>query len=99
MNKYSLYLSAEAELSLNEIIEHTRKQWGKTELQRLKKRLKELFTVMKNNPYAFKTDECNNQIRKAILLNAIAVYYKVNNNTIEVALFWNTRRDPDSLNL
>ena len=41
MNKHSLYLSTEAELSLNEMIEHTSKQWGKTELQRLKKRLKE----------------------------------------------------------
>ena len=99
MNKHSLYLSTEAELSLNEMIEHTSKQWGKTELQRLKKRLKELFMVIKNNPYAFKTHEDNNQIRKAILLNAIAVYYKVNDHTIEVALFWDTRRDPDSLSL
>ena len=99
MNKNSLHLSIKAKTSLNEIINYTRKQWGQKEFQHLKRRLNDLIEIIQSNPYAFKTYDGNEQVRQALLLTNISVFYMVNDSSIHILLFWDNRRDPDTLNL
>jgi plasmid stabilization system protein ParE len=96
MNK-TIRLTKVAENSLDEIICYTNKQWTDVELKRLKKRIKELFNVIQSDPYAFKIYDSETQIRKAILLSDISVFYKINDSTIAILLFWHNSRNPENL--
>ena len=92
-------LSRNAQISLDEIIEYTKNNWGKSELHGLKKRIQNLFNVLQSNPCAFKIHENNNRIRKAMLLDDISVFYEINDNTVDVLLFWHNSRNPENLKL
>lgn len=99
MNSKKVHLSKTAQLSFDEIIAYTRKEWGQTEFKRLKKRVKDLIEIIQSNPYAFKIHDDNCQIRKAILLDDISVFFKVNDTTIDILLFWHNSRNPEGLKL
>lgn len=101
MTQSKIYLSVNARISLNEIIDYTKKQWTKKEFLYLKQRLNELLNIIQTNPYAFKTYHKQEHVRQAVLLANISVFYLVNNNEIHILilLFWDNRRNPEDLNL
>ena len=53
--------------------------------------------LIKDNPEFFPKWKTNNNIRKAVIVKQITMFYKIEKDTIEILLFWNSYQNPDKL--
>jgi len=88
-----------AKVSYREILLYLKRRWTKTEYDNFKNRTTQLLKNVCVQPKAFSVYERNSNIRKAILLDVITLYYTQQDDKIYLLLFWDNRRNPKDLKL
>jgi RimJ/RimL family protein N-acetyltransferase len=58
-----------------------------------------IIGIIQENPFLFPVYNLDKGIRKCVIHERIVLYYRVNGQTIELILFWNTYRDTSKLKL
>lgn len=94
-----VYTTAAAELSYYKTLDYLQVNWSNTEHQNFEEQVQRILTTIVNHPFAYPATESNKVIRKAVILNVISMYYRVYDDSIEVLLFWDNRRNPEALSL
>lgn len=94
-----VYTTKAAEISYYEITDYLLDNWGYTEYEKLESQVLKIIQAIEHNPEMYPIADKHRNVRKAILLNVISMYYRILEDRIEVLLFWHNSRNPSSLKL
>jgi len=86
--------SDDAFLELQNTIAFLEENWTDREIMKLDKELAHTLLLISNNPYLFKASK-RTDFRKAIVLKLNTLYYKFDDNTVEIVSFFSNRQNPD----
>jgi len=98
---YNVIWSEEAESSFFLVIDDILSRWSVREASNFISRTEEVISQIVIHPYIFKEYEKDISIRHGILHKNTTMFYRVeeNNSSIQIMLFWNSKRNPQSLKL
>lgn len=83
---------------LKSTVEHLEENWTDNEIRKLNKELTHTLLLISKNPYLFKSSNTVG-VRKVVILKFNTLYYRFNNETIEVISFFSNRQDPYKVKL
>ena len=70
--------------------------WTEREARKFTKKAMSAIRIIENNPYTFQETDFKN-VRKAMIVKPISLYYRTNQNTIELLRFWGNRMNPKEI--
>lgn len=89
--------SINASLSLQDNLKDIEKRWNEKEVNKFKIKVNETLDILEKTPYTFIKWEFNENIRKVKVSDFITLFYSINENVIELLLFWDERQNPETL--
>ena len=93
-NGYKILWTDFALKELENTIEYLEENWTEKELQNLALNIEETLKLISQNPELFQGSEIKKDIRRAIILSHNTMYFRVNNNQIEIISFFSNRQNP-----
>ena len=97
--KLTLFWSETAKISYYEIIEFISKRWGQKIIVRFDQQVQEQLTLIQKHPYLWKESEKIRLARKCQINPLITLYYRINDQRVELLLFWDNRKNPSEFPL
>jgi plasmid stabilization system protein ParE len=94
--RYFVKWSPEAERTYNIILDYLIEKWTERELQNFIKRTNQVVNFIAHNPREYIFSKKKNAYR-AVITKHVSLYYRVEQQTLELLLFWDNRKDPESL--
>ncbi len=94
---YKIVYSNLAVFTLDSNLSYLQNNWPKISLLNFLDKEEKTIDLIKNNPTFFPLWKENLNIRKAIIVKQITLFYEVKNNVIEILLFWNNYQNPKKL--
>lgn len=98
-NGYNIFWTDFALKELENTIEYIEQNWSEKELKNLAEKLEETLNLISKNPDIFQVSEFKKDVRRVVVLKFNTIYYRLNNNQIEILSFFSNRQDPDKRNL
>jgi plasmid stabilization system protein ParE len=95
--KYELFWSDEAAKNLESILGYIEKEWTQKEVEKFKKRLRQVLKLISINPNLFPKSQYNEQLHKAVLSKQTIVFYKTEENRIYLVYLFDTKRNPKDI--
>ena len=93
-NGYKILWTDFALKELESTIEYLEENWTEKELKNLASKLEETLSLISQNPDLFQKSEIKNDIRRAIIHYHNSLYYRFNNDKIEILSFFSNRQNP-----
>ncbi|OYU83958.1 MAG: hypothetical protein CFE24_08845 [Flavobacterium sp. BFFFF2] len=84
---------------LEQTIQYLEEYWTEKELRNLAQNIEEKLMLISQNPNLFRTSVYKREIRQVVILKYNTLYYRVNNEQIEVISFFSNRQSPDKKKL
>ncbi len=97
--RYKVKISARAKKAYEHNLDYLHKEWGNKVTLQFIERVDKMIGIIQENPFLFPVYNLHKGIRKCVIHERIILYYRINENTIELLLFWNTYRDTSKLKL
>lgn len=94
---YKIIYSPLAELTFQQNIIYLEKEWSLKEIKNFINKTQDIIDILKVDPLVFSLWECNNTIRKVVILKQISLFYEVESKNIFIHLFWNNYQDPNKM--
>ena len=94
---YKIVYSNLVVFTLDSNLSYLKNNWPKISLLNFLDKEEKTINLIKNNPDFFPLWKENLNIRKAIIVKQITLFYEVKNNIIEILLFWNNYQNPKKL--
>ncbi len=91
---YSLYWSASALKELEATFEYLLEYWTERELNNLALRIEGLLLLISKNPNLFPRSEVQKNIRRAVVTKHNTLYYRFNEDRIEIISFYSNHQNP-----
>lgn len=91
---YKIRWTDNALLGLAEIVEHLEKRWTVKELNRFATELDHTIEMISKNPYLFAVSKEKSDVRRAVILKLNSLYYRINDDTVELLSLFLNRKDP-----
>ena len=82
----------------NKTFEYLEENFTQRELRSLSVEIEKVVKLIAQNPYLFPVSDIND-VRKAVVLRFNSLYYRVQNDSIEVLSFFSNRQNPKSRKL
>jgi len=95
---YRIFWSEPAKSQLQSTIEFLVENWTEKELQRFFQALEHTIDLISQNPELFQSAE-QTQVRRAIILKLNTLFYRVNNDTVEILSFFSNRQGPKKIKI
>ncbi|WP_074722917.1 type II toxin-antitoxin system RelE/ParE family toxin [Flavobacterium frigoris] len=95
----SIKWSSLAEDDLTKILDYLEIRWNKNVCTKFINKLDFCIDLIRKNPKQFPFINKDFQIRKCIITKQNTLYYRETNSRIEVLRLYDTRQNPDSLQL
>jgi len=89
----------EAEDSFYEIVDYLNENWTEREYLNFESETHGIIAIITKHPYIYPATDHDKNVRKAVMMKLISVYYRVDDHKVTLLLFWNNTRNPESLNL
>lgn len=96
---YKVIWSDEALKNVTAIIDWLDEQWTQREVNTFLKRLAEAERLLSKFPKAFPSTENGDGYRRLVLTKTVVIYYKSEGENVKIRTVFDTRQDPDKLNL
>ena len=93
-NGYKILWTDFALSELEKTIEYLEENWTERELRNLAVEIEETLNLLSHNPNLFQASDIKKEIRRVIVAKHNTLYYRVNNNTIEIISFFSNRQSP-----
>jgi len=93
-NGHKILWTDNALKELQDTIEYLQEHWSDKELRNLANNLEKTLNLISNNPNLFQSSEYKKDIRRAVVMKLNTLYYKVNENTVEIISFFSNRQNP-----
>ena len=91
-NGYKILWTDFALQELKKTISYLEENWTPTEIQNLVVKIEEILSLISQNPNLFQVSEFKKEIRRVVILSHNTMYYRVNNNQIEIISFYSNRQ-------
>lgn len=75
------------------------KKWGESISKELLNRIEEVLESITKNPVLYPSFKKRENIHRCVVTSQIVLYYRIKNDVIELITFWDTRQNPENLNL
>ena len=98
-NGYNIFWTDFALKELENTIEYIEQNWSEKELKNLAEKLEETLNLISKNPDIFQVSEFKKDVRRVVVLKFNTIYYRLNNNQIEILSFFSNRQEPDKRKL
>ena len=96
---FKIRWSPRAVTDIKSHLDYVEKNWGISTLRELLKRINEVLNTIANNPKLYQSFKKRGNIYRCVVTSQIVLYYRINNDVIELITFWDTRQNPENLNL
>ena len=98
---YTVKWTSGADSSFESIVSFIEKEWTKREVERFIKRVNEKLLILSLYPDMFLVSNKRKHIHKTVLNKNVVLFYRQNKTAqqIELLLFWDTRRDPKTIQM
>ncbi len=96
-NTYKIIWTDEALDNLADIIEYLELRWTKREIRNFSRLLDQQVNLIRSNPELFPTSATSSLLRKSVLTKQTTIYYRVDNNEIQIVTLFDNRKDPKKL--
>jgi plasmid stabilization system protein ParE len=96
---YKIFWTDNALNELENTFEYLEINFTYTELNSLAKEIDKIISLIAMNPKLFSESEIKKGIRKVVVAKYNTMYYRLNNDTIEIISFFSSRQSPSKLKL
>lgn len=96
---YSVFWTDHALNELEQALLYLEKHWSKKEISRLLIRLEGSLRLISRYPKIYQATENPKGIRRAVILEHYALYYRIKSERIEVLSFFDNRQHPSKQHL
>lgn len=96
---YQIIWTDEALRNLQSILNYLAGKWSSREVDQFLEKLEEREKILSQQPRAFPLSKKGGGNRRSVLTRQITIYYKFEDNVVKIRSVFDTRQDPDSLNL
>ena len=93
-NGYKILWTDNALKELQKTVEYLEEHWTEKELRNLAANLEKTLNLISNNPYLFQASEIKKDVRRAVILKLNTLYYRINENNVEILSFFSNRQNP-----
>ncbi len=97
-NGYNIFWTDSALKELADTIEYLKENWTDKELKKLALKLDDTLSLLCRNPELFQISH-KTGIRRAVVLQYNTMYYRINNNQVEILSFFSNRQNPEKRKL
>lgn len=94
---YKIIASPLATETYQQNIEFLENRWSKKEVISFINKVADVVAILKLNPHTFQKWTKDNSIHRIQIVKQITLYYQINNDKVELLLFFNNYQDPVSL--
>ena len=91
---FEIRLSPKAEETYNAVMFQLRVRWGEGFVVKLQTKLDKCFNNLTINPYMYPLFDEDTGLRKCLLHKNCSMLYKISENLILIAYFWDNRQEP-----
>ena len=91
---YKIRWTEHAILELKETLEYLENNWTERELRTFSAKLDHTIELISKTPEIFPTSFEKKNIRKAVVENHNNLYYRINQNSIEIISLFSNRKNP-----
>ena len=96
---YKILWTHHALSELKATIEYLEKNWTERELKIFFRELDHTIELISRNPKIFQQSKKRKNIRRAVVSKLNTLYYRENNDTVEILSFFSNRQDPDRIKI
>ena len=93
-NGYKILWTDNALKELQKAVEHLEENWTEKELKNLAITLEKTLHLISQNPYLFQASNFKEELRRAVILSLNTLYYRINENSVEIISFFSNRQNP-----
>ncbi len=98
-NGYKILWTAFALKELEKTIEYLEENWKEKELRTLAESIEEKLALISQNPNLFQASDNKKNIRRVVIQTYNTLYYRFENEQIEIISFFSNRQNPKRRNL
>ncbi|MCF8301053.1 MAG: type II toxin-antitoxin system RelE/ParE family toxin [Bacteroidota bacterium] len=98
-NGYKILWTAFALKELEKTIEYLEENWTEKELRTLAESIEEKLALISQNPNLFQASDNKKNIRRVVIQTYNTLYYRFENEQIEIISFFSNRQNPKRRNL
>jgi hypothetical protein len=91
---FEIRFTSEAEETYFSVTSQLRERWGQHFLDKFETKVSKVLGIISKTPDIYHVDKQFAQLRKCILHKNCSMLYKVNDDYITIAYFWDNRREP-----
>ncbi len=88
--------SPKAKRSYYQILEFLEQNWTQREIEIFINRTEEVLAHIITNPHIYPYSITSNTF-KSVIVTQVSLFYRVNNNQIELLIFWSNKQNPSKL--
>ncbi|MFA7615219.1 MAG: type II toxin-antitoxin system RelE/ParE family toxin [Weeksellaceae bacterium] len=92
-NGYKIHWTRNALEELSDTIEYLQRNFTDKEITRLALKIEETLQLISQNPELFQKSEIKN-IRRVVILKFNTMYYRIENDNVEILSFFSNRQNP-----
>jgi len=92
-----IVISPEAKEDIENILSYLNKNWGNSIVQEFLQKLNTFYYIVSVNPRLFGFYNKSKNIRKYLISRQNIVYYRINNNEVQIITIFDTRQNPSKL--
>ncbi|HLS30668.1 MAG TPA: type II toxin-antitoxin system RelE/ParE family toxin [Flavobacteriaceae bacterium] len=92
-NGYKIRWTSNALRELQQTFEYLEREFSEKELNKLAIEIEHTMKLISQNPYLFQKSEFKN-IYRAIIFRFNILYYRINNDEVEILSFFSNRQNP-----
>jgi plasmid stabilization system protein ParE len=93
-NGYKILWTDFALKELEKTIKYLEKNWTEKELRNLAESIDEKLALISQNPNSFQISDYKKDIRRVVILTYNTLYYRFENEQIEIISFFSNRQNP-----
>lgn len=98
-NGYNIFWTENALTELENTIQYLELNWTKKELKNLAENLDRIILLLSKNPLIFPLSVSKKGIRRVVVMSLNTLYYRVENDKVEILSFFSNRQNPKKINL
>ena len=98
-NGYKILWTDFALQELKKTISYLEENWTPTEIQNLAIKIEEILSLISQNPNLFQASDNKKNIRRVVIQTYNTLYYRFENEQIEIISFFSNRQNPKRRNL
>ena len=96
---YKILWTDHALSELKNTIEYLEENWTERELKNFSQELDHTIELISKNPELFQISKKKKNVRRAVVARFNNLYYRLNEDSIEILSFFSNRQDPDKIKI